>query len=151
MVILTTTVQSVLTRAVTLHARHRYHRAQWTEAENRSRFGSAGDAGGHGHLYRVEISVTGPLDGETQMVVDLPLLDRIIAEQVVGQLDGQSLNEAVPAFATGDELPSCEALARWVWMQVSPRLPGSVRMHRVRVAEDETLWAECIADRVQGA
>ncbi len=134
-----------LTRVVTFHARHRYYRAGWGDAENQRRFGPASEAPGHGHLYRVEVSVRGPLDAETQMVIDLALLDEILATEIVGRLDGQHLNEVVPPFATGEELPSCEALARWIWARVGVRLSGAARLERVRVAEDDTLWAECLA------
>jgi 6-pyruvoyl-tetrahydropterin synthase len=90
------------------------------------------------------VSVTGPLDVDTQMIVDLATLDRILADAVTSRVDGRSLNDAVPSFASGEQLPSCEAIAQWVWGQVAPRLPNNVRLHRVRVAEDETLWADCI-------
>ena len=144
MVLLTSTVQSVLTRVVTFHARHRYHKASWSPGENARRFGVAGDAGGHGHLYRVEVSVAGPLDVDTQMIIDLAALDEILADVVTSRLDGRSLNDVVPVFASGEQLPSCEAIARSIWTAVAPRLPDAVRLHRVRVAEDETLWADCI-------
>lgn len=134
-----------LTRAVTFHARHRYHRAAWSDAENARRFGWTSEAPGHGHLYRVEVTVRGPLDADTQMVIDLVLLDQILAAEVVTPLDGKHLNEVVPPFADGTELPSCEALARWIWTRVGERLSGAARLDRVRVAEDDTLWAECIA------
>ncbi len=134
----------MLTRVVTFHARHRYHKASWSPVENAARFGPPGDAGGHGHLYRVEVSVTGPLDVDTQMIIDLAAFDGILADVVTGRFDGRSLNDVVPVFASGEQLPSCEAIARWIWAQVAPLLPGNARLYRVRVAEDETLWADCI-------
>lgn len=134
-----------MTRAVTLHARHRYHKAAWSETENRARFGWTSDAPGHGHLYRVEVTVDGPLDPETQMVIDLVRLDEILTETILTPLDGRHLNDAVPAFASGEQLPSCEAVAAWCFRQVADRLPSTVRLARVRVAEDDTLWADCTA------
>ncbi len=116
----------MLTRAVSFHARHRYP-----------------DAPAHGHLYRVEVSVTGPLGTDTQMIIDLGMFDVIVAE-IVGPLDGTVLNDAIPDFANGAELPTCEALARWILGRVAVALPDGVRTHRVRVAEDDTLWADCL-------
>ena len=137
-------MRSVLTRAVAFHATHRYHKAGWDDAAHRARFGVERDAGEHGHLYRVDISVTGPLHPDTQMILDLAEFDAIIRQQVLSPLDGASLNAAVPAFASNEELPSCEAIAAWIWHTVAGALPAGVSMHRVRVAEDDTLWAECI-------
>jgi 6-pyruvoyltetrahydropterin/6-carboxytetrahydropterin synthase len=136
-------VRCSITRVVTFHARHRYHRADWSEAENRRRFGWTADAPGHGHLYRAEVTVTGPLDADTQMVMDLTALDVILTEEIARPLDGRHLNEVVPSFAAGRQLPSCEALAAWCWERIAGRLPAGVTLERVRVAEDPTLWADC--------
>lgn len=80
-----------LTRVLTFHAMHRYHKPAWSEAENQRRFGWTSAAPGHGHLYRVEVTVAGPLDPETQMVIDLPLLDTILTETVAAPLAGRHL------------------------------------------------------------
>lgn len=132
-----------LTRVLTFHAMHRYHKPGWTEAENQRRFGWTSAPPGHGHLYRVEVTVAGPLDPETQMVIDLPLLDTILTETVATPLAGRHLGEAVAAFAPGGALPTCEAIAAWCFSRVAERLPAGVALQRVLVAEDATLWAEC--------
>ncbi len=136
-------MQLTLSRMVSFHARHRYFRPEWSDEENRARFGWTADAPGHGHLYQVTVTVAGPLDQQTAMLIDLTLLDTILAEEVEGPLAGQSLNEAIPAVRTGEILPSCEAVAAWCWSRVAPRIPHPARLTRVRVAEDVTLWADC--------
>ena len=87
--------------------------------------------------------MTGPLDPDTRMVMDLTALDAILSSTIVEPLDGEHLNAAIPEFASGEQLPTCEALAEWIFAQVSARLPDGVRLERVRVAEDSTLWADC--------
>lgn len=120
-------------------------KAAWTEAENRRRFGWTTDPPGHGHLYRVEVTIAGRPDPETSMIVDLARLDSILAETITAPLSGNHLNEVVPEFASGRDLPTCEALATWCWQRLSDRVPSPARLERVRVAEDESLWAECVA------
>jgi 6-pyruvoyltetrahydropterin/6-carboxytetrahydropterin synthase len=132
-----------LTRVLSFHARHRYYKPAWSEAENQRRFGWTSDAPGHGHLYRVEVTVTGPLDPDTQMVMDLVALDTLLTEEVAGPLAGQHLGEAIADFAPGMALPTCEALAAWCYDRIAARLPSMVQVERVLVAEDATLWAEC--------
>lgn len=132
-----------LTRLVAFHATHRYDVPTWSAEVNRARFGWTNEAPGHGHLYRVTVTVTGPLDPTTAMVIDLVTLDAILAEEVVTPLAGRHLNDAVPAFMPGSALPTCEAIAAWCFTRVAARLPAGVSVERVRVAEDETLWAEC--------
>ncbi len=132
-----------LTRVVTFHASHRYHKPEWSEAENRLRFGWTSDAPGHGHLYRVEVTVAGAPDPGTQMVMDLAVLDQLLALEVVAPLAGRNLGEAVAEFAPGQQLPTCEAIAAWCYRRLVGRLPDGVVLDRVLVAEDATLWAEC--------
>ena len=65
-----------LTRAVEFPAGHRYHRPEWDAARNEATFGPCSRAPGHGHNYRVEVTVRGEIDPETGMIVDLAVLDR---------------------------------------------------------------------------
>ncbi len=132
-----------LTRVVAFHATHRYDVPSWSAEENRARFGWTNDAPGHGHLYRITVTVVGPLDPTTAMVMDLAVLDAILAAEVVTPLAGRHLNAAVPEFVVGSALPTCEAIAVWCFGRVRARLPEGVSLERVRVAEDETLWADC--------
>ena len=86
----------------------------------------------------------GTLDAATGMLLDLPALDRVLAEEI-GRLDGGNLNRDIPPFAAGQQ-PTCEALAAWLFGRIAPRLPAGARLGLVRVAEDATLHAECRAD-----
>ena len=67
-----------LTRSVGFRATHRYFKPQWSAEENRNRFGGTADEPGHPHDYRCSVTVTGLPDRETDMILDLPELDRIL-------------------------------------------------------------------------
>src|SRR5690606_18273427 len=97
------------------------------------------------HDFRCAVTVEGPLDEASGMLLDLAVLDRLLAEEI-GRLDGGDLNRDIPPFAAGQQ-PTCEALAAWFFGRIEPRLPAGIRLARVRVAEDATLAAECRADR----
>jgi 6-pyruvoyltetrahydropterin/6-carboxytetrahydropterin synthase len=131
-----------LTRMVGFHADHRYYRPEWTEARNREVFGALSEAPGHGHEYQCAVTVSGSIGGDG-MLLDLALLDRIIAEEVLGPLAGKHLNLDVPAFAYGRTLPTCEALAAYLFPRIAARLPRDVLLERVRIMEDPTLYADC--------
>jgi 6-pyruvoyltetrahydropterin/6-carboxytetrahydropterin synthase len=132
-----------LTRTVSFHARHRLYRPDWTEAQNREVFGSVTDAPGHDHDYYCAVTVRGPIDQTMAMVVDLGLLDRVLAEEVVAPFDGKHLNLEVPAFAYGRTLPTCEGIAAYLFPRIAARLPAGVILERVRIMEDPTLYADC--------
>lgn len=132
-----------LTRRLVFHARHRMHKPGWSDEESRRRFGWTADAPGHGHLYRVAVSVSGPADVETGAVIDLEVLDALLAREVVLPFSGSDLNTTLPEVAAGRVLPTCEAMAAAIWRRVTPHLPDGVTLVRVTVAEDDSLEAEC--------
>jgi 6-pyruvoyl-tetrahydropterin synthase len=115
-----------LTRTVGFHALHRLEP----------------EADPHGHDYQCAVTVGGPLD-ESGMIIDLTLLDRILTEEVVKPFAGKYLNLAVPAFANGRPLPTCEAMATYLLGRIAPRLPAGVVLERVRIVEDATLYGDC--------
>jgi 6-pyruvoyltetrahydropterin/6-carboxytetrahydropterin synthase len=133
---------SSLTRTVGFHALHRLYRPEWTEAHNREVFGAVADAPGHGHDYHCAVTVRGPLD-ETGMILDLGLLDRILQDEVLTPFAGKHFNLDVPAFAYGKTLPTCEAIASYVFRRIAARLPAELVLERVRIMEDPTLYADC--------
>jgi 6-pyruvoyltetrahydropterin/6-carboxytetrahydropterin synthase len=132
-----------LTRTVGFHAWHRYWRPDWTPAENHAAFGPLADPPGHDHDYRCAVTVTGALDGAMGAVMDLRALDRILDDEVVKPLDGTHIDRDVADFAPARTLPTCEALARWLYARIARRLPAGVTLERVRVAETDTLHADC--------
>lgn len=131
-----------LTRVVRFTAQHRYFRPEWTPAQNQAAFGALADPPGHPHDYLCAVTVAGPLHPVTSMIMDLAVLDRILAEQVTGPLHGKHFNLDVPAFAYGRTIPTCEAVAEYLYGQIAPALPAGVRLERIRIHEDATLFAD---------
>ncbi len=133
-----------LSRTVGFRASHRYFKPEWTAEANRARFGWTADEPGHPHDYRATVTVQSAED--TDAVMDLALLDRIVADEVVTPLDGKHINLDLSEFAYGQRLPTCEALARYLFGRIAPRIPPGATLARVLVAEDETLAGEYSAD-----
>jgi 6-pyruvoyltetrahydropterin/6-carboxytetrahydropterin synthase len=131
-----------LTRTVGFHAVHRFYRPDWTEQRNREVFGAVSDPPGHGHDYHCAVTVGGPLT-ESGMILDLELLDRILNEEVLRPFAGKHLNLDVAAFSYGRTLPTCEAIAAYIFPRIAARLPAGVALERVRIMEDPTLYADC--------
>ncbi len=134
--------QVFLTRVVRFSAAHRYHRPEWSAARNQEVFGPCANEHGHGHNYTCHVTVAGPLDAETAMVINLTQLDGILREEVFERFDHRHLNYAVPEFADGQQIPTGEALAVYIWKRVVGRLPKGVHLHRVRIQEDPNLYVE---------
>jgi 6-pyruvoyltetrahydropterin/6-carboxytetrahydropterin synthase len=126
-----------VTRRFTFSAAHRYARPDWSEAENRARYGALATI--HGHTYTLEVTVRGPVDPRTGMVLDLGDLKRLVGETVLARFDHAYLNEDA-AFPAG-VVPTTENLARVVWELLASKL-GTERLARVRLWEDPTLCVE---------
>ncbi len=132
--------RSSLTRTVTFFALHHLRREDWSDARNLEVFGSLSDRAGHGHDYTCTVRVSGPL--EHGMVMDLAELDRLLDLVVRAPLAGRHLNLDIPEFGRGGTLPTCEALADYVYRRLLPRLPAELNLDLVRIAEDATLSGE---------
>ena len=71
----------------------------------------------HGHSYKVEIAVTGPVNPDTGWLIDFGVIDDAWAELHV-KFDHHNLND-VP----GLENSTCENIAVYVWRALRPRIP----------------------------
>jgi 6-pyruvoyltetrahydropterin/6-carboxytetrahydropterin synthase len=133
--------RAYLTRTVTFAAAHRYRRPEWSEEKNLEVFGLCARESFHGHSYVCEVTVSGSIDPLTGFIADLGELDRILADEVKDRFDHRNINVDVPEFADGELVPSGENLARFIFDRVQLRLPESVAIDSVKIAEDRTLSA----------
>jgi len=124
------------TRRFTFAAAHRYWVDDWSPAENERVFGRL--TGVHGHTYTLDVTIRGPIDPQTGMVIDLGELKRIVGETVVERFDHADLS-ADPLFR--GRVPTTENLAVMVWELLAPKL-GADRLWQVRVWEDPTLYVD---------
>ena len=72
----------------------------------------------HGHSFKVELAVSGPVNPDTGWFIDFGVLYDLWAP-VHAVLDHHYLND-VP----GLENPTSEVLAKWIWDRLKPSLPS---------------------------
>jgi 6-pyruvoyltetrahydropterin/6-carboxytetrahydropterin synthase len=77
----------------------------------------------HGHTYRLEVTVTGPLD-PNGIVMDFSDLKRIVREHVLNPLDHTLLNDQI-------DNPTAERVALHILCTLQPHLP----VHAIRLWE----------------
>lgn len=118
----------------------RYH----FSAAHRTPHPGAGERGGepalHGHDYALYVTVEGPVDRETGMVVDLSLLDRTVEERVIRRFDHRDL-EQDPELGGGS---GGEHLGRLVRSVLVKAFPGG-RLAKIGLAETPRTYFECSA------
>lgn len=134
-----------LIRRVRFAAAHRYRKPEWSEEKNVAVFGLCARPNYHGHTYTCAVTVEGPVDETTGMVVDLGELDRVLQAEVLDRFDHRNINLDVAGFADGGLVPTGENLARFIFDSLQAAL-GSVQVYSVRIDEDETLSAVVTRD-----
>lgn len=108
--------------------------------ENRRLYGPCNNL--HGHNYELEVTVRGPVDTRTGMVMNLTELMRIVREKVIAEVDHKHLNGDVP-FLEG-VIPTAENLAVAFW----DRLQGDLneiegcRLHQIRLFESRENYVD---------
>ena len=122
-------------------ASHRLWREDWNEERNREVFGLASDAYGHGHNYRLEVTLRGPVEAETGMVLDLKTLKGILDAEIGARFDHRNLNEDTPYFR--NRMPTAENLAQVIFELLDPVLPPE-SLYRVRLSPTEDLSVEVV-------
>jgi len=86
----------------------------------------------HGHSFRGELAVRGPVDPRTGWLIDFADLKQAI-DPIVNRLDHYLLNEI-----EGLDNPTSELVAIWIWNQLIAALP---QLHRVTL--EETCSSRC--------
>jgi 6-pyruvoyltetrahydropterin/6-carboxytetrahydropterin synthase len=86
----------------------------------------------HGHSFRGEAVVRGPVDPVTGWLIDFADLKRAV-DPIVARLDHYLLNEI-----EGLENPTSELVAIWIWRQLAPLVP---QLHRITI--EETCSSRC--------
>ncbi|KAF6002837.1 hypothetical protein F1559_004276 [Cyanidiococcus yangmingshanensis] len=129
-----------LSRVETFSACHCLRVGELTLEENTKLFGKC--ARRHGHNYVLEVTVRGPLDAQTGMVLDMRLLKDTIEEHVLQRLDHSSIDEELEEFSgsaasetTGRAPATTENLAVAIWERLRPHL--GVYLYRVRLWETD--------------
>jgi 6-pyruvoyltetrahydropterin/6-carboxytetrahydropterin synthase len=129
-----------ITRRATFAAAHVLCRPDWDDARNREVFGAC--VSEHGHNYVLEVTVAGPLDPDTGMIINLKRLDAVIRSQFIDCVDHRHLNRDVPFLR--DVIPTAENVAMAAWRVLQPVLLP-IELVRVRLTESENNSAEVVA------
>ncbi|MEM0951816.1 MAG: 6-carboxytetrahydropterin synthase [Cyanobacteria bacterium P01_H01_bin.74] len=128
-----------LVRKVSFSAAHFLWLNHLTEAENQQRFGLSSNPLGHGHNYEIDVAVSGQINPETGMVINLKQLKKILSEEVLSDLDFKNLNRQVPYFK--NKLTTLENLAFFIWDKLTDRFePMHLCLNWLKVLENDDLY-----------
>lgn len=135
-----------LTRCYHFSASHRLDCEALSPQENRDVYGKCNNPHGHGHNYRVEVTVQGPIEHATGMVMNMADLDAVVGQAVVERFHLANLN-ADPLFQ--QEVPTTENLCRAIHRLLAGSLPAG-KLDRVRIEETDNNFFEYAGEAVLG-
>jgi 6-pyruvoyltetrahydropterin/6-carboxytetrahydropterin synthase len=136
----------VFTRAYRFSASHRLDCAALSAEKNREVYGKCNNPHGHGHNYRLEISVSGPVDRATGMLINLVDLDALVSKAVIERFHLANLN-ADRLFE--NEVPTTENLSRAIYQLLANDL-GAGKLERIRIEETENNFFEYAGEESGG-
>src|SRR2546430_14643435 len=130
-----------ITRRATFAAALILCRDDWDDKKNREVFGAC--VTDHGHNYVIEVTVSGPLDPETGMIINLKYVDIVLRREFIDAVDHRHLNRDVD-FLRG-VIPTAENVAMAAFRRLGPHFEPA-RLGKGRVVETENNAAEVTAD-----
>ncbi|XP_037932346.1 6-pyruvoyl tetrahydrobiopterin synthase [Teleopsis dalmanni] len=124
-----------LTRKEIFCASHRLHSLQLSDAENLEIFGKCNNPNGHGHNYTVEVTIKGPIDMRTGMVMNITELSAAMNAIIFKQLDHKNLDKDCEYFK---KIPSTtENLAVFIYDGVRQHLKKPDLLYEVKIYETD--------------
>lgn len=124
-----------ISRKVEFCASHRLHSPALSDEENQALYGRCNNPNGHGHNYVLEVTISGPVDRTTGMVMDLKALKDLLVREIVDRVDHKNLNVDVD-FLRG-VIPTAENIVGSFWELVENKLPVNCRLYEMRLWETD--------------
>ena len=121
-----------LSRRYSFSASHRLYSDHLSVEENQAIFGKCANRNGHGHNYRLTVTLQGPVDPLTGFVMPVDELDAAVRRHVLDAYDHRYLNVDVEDYF--DLVPTGENIV----MRVFERLASPLAPLLCKVVIDET-------------
>jgi 6-pyruvoyltetrahydropterin/6-carboxytetrahydropterin synthase len=123
-------------------AAHRTHSPRFTAEENRRLYGRCNNPEGHGHTYRLGITLRGPISPDTGSMPGGLDLEGVVRAAVLDRFHQANLDELI---GPGDGPTSTtEVLAGVLWRLVDTALPaGWLRRLRLEETPNNFFELEC--------
>ena len=119
-------------RVEQFNAAHRLFNPKWDNETNDRVFGKCNNPNFHGHNYKLEVELDGPINPETGYVMDMKKLSDIMKQEILERFDHRNLNLDCPEFI--NLIPSAENIALVCWNILRDKIPTELKL-KVRLWE----------------
>ncbi|KAF9932739.1 hypothetical protein FBU30_007389 [Linnemannia zychae] len=126
-----------VTRIERFSSAHRLNSVHLSAAENLALYGKCNHTSGHGHNYKVEVTIKGQINPISGMVINITDLKKTLQAAVMDPCDHRNLDIDVPFFHSTPS--TTENLAVFLWESIKQHLPRSetYELHELKVYETD--------------
>ena len=137
--------QVLITKKFEFSASHRYWRENWSKEKNEKIFGKCTSPYGHGHNYELHVTISGRVDQNTGMIINLSDLKKHVNE-VVKSFDHKFLNLDTPYFQ--NKISTTENIANVMFELIENQIKdkGEFSLHKIRLYEKKDLYVDVIKE-----
>jgi len=121
------------------NAAHRLFNPAWDDQKNAEVFGKCSNPHYHGHNYELVVQVTGTPDPATGYVMDMKVLSKITAEEVIERFDHKNLNLDTEFFQKLN--PTAENIVIVIYNLLRTRIDAKLEL-KVRLHETDRNFVE---------
>ncbi|XP_034240043.1 6-pyruvoyl tetrahydrobiopterin synthase-like [Thrips palmi] len=124
-----------LTRKEIISACHRLHSPLLSDEQNKKTYGAGNNFHGQGHNYVIEVTLRGPIDRATGMVMNINDLKIYMKKAIMDTIDHKNIDKDVPYFK--DVVSTAENVAVFIWDGIKAQLAQPEILYEVKVLETE--------------
>jgi len=121
-----------VTQTFSFSAAHRMHNPRLSAEENRRLYGRCNHPNGHGHTYRMAVTIRGRISAVTGTLEDRDRLVQAVRERVLDRFDQVDLDGLISP--TDGVTSTTEVLIGVIWRVLEEALPPG-RLVRLRIEE----------------
>jgi 6-pyruvoyltetrahydropterin/6-carboxytetrahydropterin synthase len=127
-----------ITRKEHFSSSHKLENTKLSNKKNDELFGKCSNF--HGHNYYIEVTLAGTPDPESNYVMDLKLLKKIIHDEIISKVDHKFLNE-IEMFQ--GIIPTTENMAIKFWEALKDKVKrDNVKLYSIKLYETEKNYVE---------
>ncbi len=121
------------------NAAHRLYKPEWSDEKNKEVFGICSNPNFHGHNYEIDVKITGELNPETGILMDLKSLKELIDVHVEQHFDHKNLNLDLMEFL--GKIPTAENICIEIYNILRKVIPAQLEIH-IRLSETPRNFVE---------
>ena len=109
----------LVSKIFTFDSAHRLINSKFSEEENRELFGKCSNFPCHGHTFTLIVTVDGPIDEDTGMVVNFLDLKELVNRVIIDKLDHHFINDVEGIKGT---ITTSENIIKWIWKELDKEM-----------------------------